>query len=78
MKPNLKSFDFGYKTNETIFLLLKLNYTLAKKHKLPMFLANYAELIQVFSILKSRISIRPVDIEKNGLESALFISWIIF
>jgi hypothetical protein len=73
---NLKSFDFGYKINETQ-ALLKLNYTFSEKHKF-----TYGVSSKLYGINPGFLdpknpesSIRPVDIEKErGLESALFIS----
>lgn len=74
---NLKSFDFGYKINETQ-AILKLNYTFSEKHKFTYGISSKLYGINPgFLEAKNAISsIKPIDIEKErGLESAVFISY---
>jgi hypothetical protein len=72
----LNSFDFGYKINETQFML-KLNYLFSDKHKF-----NYGISNKLYNISPGDLEPKnpesiliPIHIEKEkGLESAIYVS----
>ena len=72
----LKSFDFGFKINESQ-AMLKVNQTISEKHKLSYGLSSklYAINPGNLNAKKPQSLILPIDIEQErGLESATYLS----
>ncbi len=74
--PSLNAFDFGYKINETQFLL-KMNYSPNEKHKF-----NYGFASKLYNInpgyldpKKENSPLIPITLDsEKGLESAVYLS----